>query len=182
MLSAIIALTALAALFGLLLGYADLRFKVESDPVVDQIDALLPQTQCGQCGFPGCRPYAEAIAGDEAPINLCPPGGEAAMIALADLLGREPEALDEATANRLPSVARIDEASCVGCTACIRACPVDAIVGAAKLMHTVIASYCTGCKLCVEPCPVDCITIEPTTPSIADWKWPMPAQALAAVS
>ncbi|KAA3627748.1 MAG: electron transport complex subunit RsxB [Proteobacteria bacterium] len=176
MLEAIIALSALAAVFGLLLGYADLRFKVESDPVVDQIDALLPQTQCGQCGFPGCRPYAEAIAGEEAAINLCPPGGDAAMIGLADLLGREPVALDEATANRVPSVARIDEALCVGCTACIRACPVDAILGAAKQMHTVLPDYCTGCKLCVEPCPVDCISMEPVNPGIGEWKWPMPAQ------
>ncbi len=179
MLTAIAALSALAALFGLLLGYADLRFKVESDPVVDQIDALLPQTQCGQCGFPGCRPYAEAIANEEADINLCPPGGEAAMIGLADLLGREPTPLDEETANRVPSVALIREEECVGCTACIRACPVDAIIGAAKQMHTVVTKYCTGCKLCVEPCPVDCIDIEPMKPTIADWKWPMPPQMQA---
>lgn len=179
MLTAIAALSALAALFGLLLGYADLRFKVESDPVVDQIDSLLPQTQCGQCGFPGCRPYAEAIANEEAEINLCPPGGEAAMIGLADLLGREPKALDEETASRVASVAVIREEECVGCTACIRACPVDAIVGAAKQMHTVVSDYCTGCKLCVEPCPVDCIDIEPVQPGLADWKWPMPPQPQA---
>ncbi len=180
MVTAVVALSALAALFGLLLGYADLKFKVESDPVVDQIDALLPQTQCGQCGFPGCRPYAEAIASEDAPINLCPPGGETGMIALADLLGREPVALDDEAANLGPRVARIDETLCVGCTACIRACPVDAIVGAAKQMHTVIATYCTGCRLCVEPCPVDCISVDPITPGIADWKWPIPAQLAAA--
>lgn len=162
MLTAIIALTVLAVAFGLLLGFAAVRYKVQSNPVVDQIDALLPQTQCGQCTYPGCRPYAEAIAKDEADINQCPPGGEATIIALADLLGRDPKPLNEENGEHTEkTVVYIDENVCIGCTLCIQACPVDAILGAAKQMHTVIADECTGCDLCIPPCPVDCIHIIP---------------------
>jgi electron transport complex protein RnfB len=129
-------------------------------PLARRIDALLPQTQCTECGYAGCRPYAEAIASGEADINQCPPGGESAIAALANLLGREPKPLNPANgAYRPPHVAVIDEATCIGCTKCIAACPVDAIVGASKLMHTVIASWCTGCELCIPPCPVDCIAM-----------------------
>lgn len=174
MLSAILVLAGLAIAFGLLLGYAAVRFKVEGDPLVEQIDSLLPQTQCGQCSFPGCRPYAEAIASGEADINRCPPGGEATMVALADLLGRDPVALDEE--EQVPSVAVIDEENCIGCTLCIQACPVDAILGAAKHMHTVIEPECTGCELCLEPCPVDCIDMVPIRSSIFEWKWPSPEE------
>nr|WP_299240172.1 electron transport complex subunit RsxB [uncultured Halomonas sp.] len=156
---AIVALLGMAAVFGALLGFAGQYFKVEGDPVVERIDALLPQTQCGQCGYPGCKPYAEAISqGDE--INKCPPGGEATIAALADLLGREAKPLD-GEAEDVPKVAYIREAECIGCTKCIQACPVDAILGAAKHMHTVIIDECTGCDLCVEPCPVDCIDMLP---------------------
>ena len=148
----------LALLFGLGLGWVSARFRVEGDPVVDQIDNLLPQTQCAQCGFPGCRPYAEAIASGEADINQCPPGGEAGIQALADLLGREPIPLNPENGEEKPrTVALIDEAVCIGCTLCIQACPVDAIVGASKFMHTEIEDECTGCDLCLPPCPVDCI-------------------------
>ena len=178
MIEAILALTALALVFGLLLGFAGVRFKVESDPVVDQIDALLPQTQCGQCGFAGCRPYAEAIAAGEADINQCPPGGEAGVRALADLLGRDPKPLSSEHGEEKPkAVAVIDEHNCIGCTLCIQACPVDAILGAAKQMHTVIEAECTGCELCVEPCPVDCIEMVPLKEDIATWKWPFPKAA-----
>jgi len=129
-------------------------------PLARRIDALLPQTQCTECGYAGCRPYAEAIASGEADINQCPPGGESAIAALANLLGREAKPLNPANgAYRPPHVAVIDEATCIGCTKCIAACPVDAIVGASKLMHTVIASWCTGCELCIPPCPVDCIAM-----------------------
>ncbi|HEX7028389.1 MAG TPA: electron transport complex subunit RsxB [Gammaproteobacteria bacterium] len=175
MFAAIIAITLLAAAFGLLLGYAAVRFKVEGDPVVDQIDALLPQTQCGQCTFPGCRPYAEAIAAGKADINQCPPGGEATIQALADLLGREAKPLNPDNGTEGDKmVAVIDENVCIGCTLCIRACPVDAILGATKQMHTVIADECTGCKLCVEPCPVDCISMEPVGETLETWRWPFP--------
>ncbi len=174
MLTAVLVLTALAVAFGLLLGFAAVRFKVEGDPLVDNIDSLLPQTQCGQCGYPGCRPYAEAIAAGEAEINLCPPGGETTMVALAELLGREPAPLEAEV--KPPMVAVIDEQVCIGCTLCIQACPVDAILGAAKQMHTVIESECTGCELCVDPCPVDCITMEEIPVDASNWKWPEPKQ------
>ncbi len=126
--------------------------------LADAIDALLPQTQCTQCGFLGCRPYAEAIARGEAEINQCPPGGARGIAALAELLGRATLPLNPAHGiERAPRVAWIDEAVCIGCTKCIQACPVDAILGAGKRMHTVLGAECTGCELCVAPCPVDCI-------------------------
>lgn len=179
MLSAILIIGGLAAILGLLLGYAAIKFQVKGDPLAEKIDKLLPQTQCGQCTFPGCRPYAEAIAKGEADINQCPPGGEDTMKALAELLGVEPKPLDaEHEANPIPLVAVIDETICIGCTLCIKACPVDAIVGTSKLMHTVIASECTGCKLCLPPCPVDCITMEPQTVEPTTWKWPYPVYEL----
>ena len=175
MLSAILALAALAVVFGLILGYAAIRYKVEGDPLVDKIDALLPQTQCGQCTYPGCRPYAEAIAKGEADINQCPPGGESTIIALADLLGKDPKPLNpEHGVEKAKTVAVIDEHICIGCTLCIQACPVDAILGAAKQMHTVIASECTGCELCVPPCPVECIDMVPIQATLETWKWPYP--------
>ncbi|MEC9364907.1 MAG: electron transport complex subunit RsxB [Pseudomonadota bacterium] len=179
MLAAIIALAALAAVFGIGLGFAAVRFKVEGDPLVEQIDKILPQTQCGQCGFPGCRPYATAIAANEAEINQCPPGGEDGIVKLAELLGREPIPLnpENGVAKAVPTVAVIDENICIGCTKCIQACPVDAILGAAQQMHTVIATECTGCELCLEPCPVDCISMEPIADTPRTWRWPLPASA-----
>jgi electron transport complex protein RnfB len=175
LLNAILVLTGLALIFGLLLGYAAIRFHVEGNPVADQIDALLPQTQCGQCSYAGCRPYAEAIASGEAEINRCPPGGEATMIALADLLDRDPAPLaDEEAAAKPKAVARIIEKDCIGCTLCIQACPVDAILGAAKYMHTVIENECTGCELCLPPCPVECIVMEPVQQTPETWCWPHP--------
>lgn len=179
MLTAIIVLAALAAFFGLILGYASIKFKVEGDPIVEQIDNLLPQTQCGQCGYPGCRPYAEAIANEEAGINMCPPGGEATVMALAELMGVDPEPLDDDGEEKLPEVAFIDEQKCIGCTLCFKACPVDAIVGAAKQMHTILGSECTGCTLCIEPCPVECISMVEVEPSVAQWKWPYPESRIA---
>lgn len=174
---AIIALLALALVFGAILGFASVRFKVEGNPIIDQVNELLPQTQCGQCGFPGCRPYAEAIVSGES-INRCPPGGQSTINALADLLDVEPEPLDEEHgAEKPPMVAYIREDECIGCTKCLQACPVDAILGAAKQMHTVMKDECTGCDLCVEPCPVNCIdmvTIETTTRT---WSWNLPSRA-----
>lgn len=133
--------------------------------VVDRIDALLPQTQCTKCGYDGCHPYAEAIAAGEAQINQCPPGGAAGIQQLAELLNRPALPLNPANGAEQPlRVAVIDEARCIGCTLCIPACPVDAIVGASKRMHSVIASHCTGCDLCVLPCPMDCIAMLPVVP------------------
>lgn len=177
---ALLALAGLAAFFGLVLGASGVFLKVEGNPIVDQIDALLPQTQCGQCSFPGCKPYATAIANEEADINQCPPGGEATIQALADLLGKEPKPLNpENGAEKPKSLAVIDEDTCIGCTLCIQACPVDAILGAAKHMHTVIANECTGCELCVDPCPVDCIDMVPIKTTVANWKWPEPKREAA---
>lgn len=181
MLGAIATLTLIAAGFGLALGYAAVRLRAEGDPVAKRIDALLPQTQCGQCGYAGCRPYAEAISCGEADINQCPPGGEATIRALARLLDREPRPLNPEHGVVKPKrLAVIDEALCIGCTLCIQACPVDAILGAAKQMHTVIEDECTGCELCVAPCPVDCIDMAPAAPSPASWKWPEPDAGLHA--
>lgn len=128
----------------------------------DAIDALLPQTQCTRCGYDGCRPYAQAIAGGTAEINQCPPGGQATIQALAQLLGRPALPLNPANgAEAPPAIASIDEQRCIGCFKCVAACPVDAIVGARHFMHTVIAAECSGCELCVAPCPVDCIALLP---------------------
>jgi len=130
--------------------------------LVDRIDALLPQTQCEQCGYHGCRPYAEAIARGDAPINYCPPGGEAGIAKLATLLDQPVLPLDPEHGIEKPRMlARIVETDCIGCTKCIQACPVDAIVGSAKWMHTIIVDDCTGCELCIPACPVDCIDLEP---------------------
>ena len=177
LLAALIALVGLGTVFGALLGYAAERFKTEGNPIVDQINDILPQTQCGQCGHPGCRPYAEAIAEGEA-INKCPPGGQAGVQALADLLDMEVIPLDEEHGEEsVKQVAFIREAECIGCTKCIQACPVDAILGAAKHMHTVITSECTGCDLCVEPCPVDCIDMIAEEASLQNWTWQLPDPA-----
>lgn len=177
-LAAVIALGVLALVFGALLGFASVQFKVEGDPIVEQIDHLLPQTQCGQCGYPGCRPYAQQIAqGDE--INKCPPGGQATVDAIAALMGVDAPELDagEAESADITRVAYIREDECIGCTKCIQACPMDAILGAAKQMHTVIVDECTGCDLCVEPCPVDCIDMIPVATTLQTWHWQKPDSA-----
>jgi len=176
MLTAIITMCILAAIFGLVLGFIAIKFRIEGDPVVDKIDALLPQTQCGQCTYPGCRPYATAIAKGEADINQCPPGGEATIDALADLLGVDSKPLnpENGIEEDVKTVVIIDEEICIGCTLCIQACPVDAILGAAKQMHTIITDECTGCDLCIPPCPVECIYIVPIKDEVSTWKWPSP--------
>ncbi len=136
-------------------------------PLVDRIDAVLPQTQCTKCGYDGCRPYAEAVACGEAAINRCPPGGQEGIRELAAIVGTVELALDTSRGQHLAlQVAVIDEPHCIGCTLCIQACPVDAIMGANKRMHTVLPDQCTGCDLCVASCPVDCITMVP-----AGWQW-----------
>jgi H+/Na+-translocating ferredoxin:NAD+ oxidoreductase subunit B len=143
------------------------------ESLVARIDAILPQIQCTKCGYPGCEPYARAVASGAARINQCPPGGERAIRQLAGLLGRDYVPLDPARGVERPRhVARIDEPRCIGCTLCIQACPVDAIVGAAQQMHTVVVEFCSGCDLCVAPCPVDCIAMVPATGVDADWTRP----------
>jgi len=170
MLDAISTLSLLALLLGLGLGYAAIRYKVKGNPLVEQINAILPQTQCGQCEFPGCRPYAEAIASGEVEINQCPPGGQEVVDALAELLNVETLSLNQEHGETKPKrVAVVDEKVCIGCTLCIQACPVDAFVGSSKVMTTVIAEECTGCDLCLPVCPVDCIYMVEIKPTIRNY-------------
>lgn len=168
----VITLTAFMVLMAGTLAWARRRFPARSAPVVDAIDALLPQTQCAQCGYPGCRPYAEAVAAGES-IDLCPPGGADTQRRLAELLGRSAGA-------RLPTPrpvrAVIDESRCIGCFLCVDACPVDAIVGAPRFLHTVLEERCTGCELCLPPCPVDCIELVPLD---GEATAPLPPEAAA---
>lgn len=158
--TAILTIAAIALLAGIGLSVAARRLPSNDGDLVEQVNDLLPQTQCAQCGYPGCRPFAAAVVSGDAEINLCPPGGDATILRLADLLGREPLPL---AASVQPLVAVIDESRCIGCTHCRNACPVDAIVGAHQLMHTILSDECTGCELCVAPCPVDCIDMRPIT-------------------
>ena len=179
-LAALIALLGLGITFGAILGFASIRFRTEGNPLADQINQILPQTQCGQCGYPGCKPYAAAIAEGDV-INKCPPGGQETIDALADLLDVESMPLDaEHGEEKAPKVAFIREAECIGCTKCIQACPVDAILGAAKVMHTVIADECTGCDLCLDPCPVDCIDMIERKTGIQHWRWELPSDNIIA--
>ena len=180
MLTALLVMASIAVVLGALLGFASIKFKVEGNPLVEKIEAILPQTQCGQCGYPGCKPYAEAIAEGEAEINLCPPGGQEGVRKLADLLGREVKPLD--AEEKPKQVAIIDEQTCIGCTLCIQACPVDAIVGAAKQMHTIIESLCTGCELCLKPCPVACISMNIIEETIDNWIWKYPVVKIKRVA
>ena len=166
-----------AALCGIALALLGAPSRQTRSWTSDRVETLLPQTQCGACGYAGCRPYAKAILRGDASINQCAPGGDATIKALADLLGHEPLPLDAAFGPpHEPRLVVIDEPVCIGCTKCIQACPVDAIIGAAKQMHTVIAEHCTGCELCIPPCPVDCIEVQPLPPDKVNWKWPLPTR------
>jgi electron transport complex protein RnfB len=160
MLSGIVILVGLAAGLSAVLVISARLLGEARESAADAVERLLPRIQCAQCGYPGCRPYAEAVASGAADINRCPPGGEATIRALADLLGRDVRPLDESLGHASTSQrALIDEAACIGCNRCVTACPVDAIAGLPQRMHTVIAAHCTGCELCLPPCPVDCITM-----------------------
>lgn len=157
--TAVLTIALLALLAGLALSYAKRSLPAADSDLIEQVNNLLPQTQCAQCGYPGCRPYATAVVDDDIAINLCPPGGDATIRRLADLLGKDVLPLaEQAPLER--RIAVIDENLCIGCTHCRSACPVDAIVGAHQLMHTIIEAECTGCELCVAPCPVDCISMQ----------------------
>jgi electron transport complex protein RnfB len=151
-----IALLALLALaITIVLGQARRLLPADDSVLIETLNALLPQTQCAQCGYPGCRPYAVALTQGEA-INLCPPGGPETQLELAQLLG---VAIETTVTSAIRQTAVIDETNCIGCALCVSACPVDAILGAPKFMHSILTQHCTGCELCVEPCPVDCISL-----------------------
>jgi electron transport complex protein RnfB len=164
MVAGLLLLALLTGLLGLVLVVSARRIPADAITVVDRLDSVLPHTQCGRCGYSGCRPYAAAIAAGKADINQCPPGGDEVIVALSQLLGRPAKALDESFGLAGPPiVAVVDEDICIGCARCLDACPVDAILGAAKFSHTVIENECTGCELCIPACPVDCITVTENT-------------------
>ena len=172
MLIPIISLAILGLALGWLLGVAARYLKVEGNPLAEQVAAALPGSQCGQCGYPGCGPAAEAIASGAAPITLCPPGGRALAEELAALLGVTVDL--SGVADKPPMIAHINENLCVGCTKCFKRCPTDAIMGANNMIHSVFADACTGCEMCFDVCPTECIEMRPLTATLQTWFWPKP--------
>ena len=175
MLSAIASRTFLGLTLGWLLGLAARYLKVEGNPVAEKIEALLPGSQCGQCGLPGCGPAAEAVANGQAPVTLCPGGGRQLAEELAGLLG-VPVDLSQVE-DKAPVVAHIHESLCVGCTKCLKRCPTDAVLGGPKMIHAVFPDACTGCERCFDVCPTECIEMRPVVATLQTWYWPNPAQA-----
>lgn len=175
MIAALASLTALGFLLGGLLGLASRYLKVEGNPLVGQIEELLPGSQCGQCGYPGCSPAAEALAEGQAPVTLCPPGGRVVAEELAGMLGVTVDLSD--VEDKAPMVAYVHENLCVGCTKCFKRCPTDAILGASKMIHAVFPDACIGCEKCYEVCPTECIEMRAVEATLQTWYWPLPAQA-----
>lgn len=169
---AIASLTMLGLILGWLLGVAARYLKVEGNPLTEQVVALMPGSQCGQCGYPGCGPAAEAIAAGTAPVTLCPPGGRVLAEELASLLGVTADL--SGVADKPPMIAHIHENLCVGCTKCFKRCPTDAIMGANNMIHSVFADACIGCELCFDVCPTECIEMRPMTATLQTWFWPKP--------
>jgi Na+-translocating ferredoxin:NAD+ oxidoreductase subunit B len=176
MIVAVLALTGLGLVLGLILGLAAQRLAVESNPVAVEVEALMPGSQCGQCGFAGCSQAAGAIAEGSAPLNACPPGGQSLALKIATLLGVS----FQADAEEVAKTAIVNEALCIGCTKCFQACPTDAIVGAAKQIHGVIQEYCTACGACADACPTQAMRVAPVQPDLNDWRWPKPPGRFAA--
>jgi len=175
MFAAVISLSLLGTLLGLILGIAARIFAVEVDPLIDDIEAMLPGSNCGQCGQPGCAGAARAIAERSIPVTCCPGGGKALAVALAEKLGITLDltgVVDEG-----PKIAMVSEEICIGCRRCLKTCPTDAIVGAAKQIHSVIREACTGCGNCVERCPTEAMTMQPAPVTVQHWVWPKPANA-----
>jgi len=176
---AIFSLTSLGLALGLLLAVAARYLKVDSPPIVDELEALMPGSQCGQCGFPGCRPAAEALSTGEAAITLCPPGGKALAEQFARILGIDAD-LSHIKETE-PMIAKVSEGTCTGCTRCFKVCPTDAIVGAAKQIHVVVADACIACEKCVEVCPTECLQMQPIKVTLKNWRWQKPVN-ISAVS
>lgn len=172
MIEAVASLTALGLVLGSILGYAARVFKVESDPIVEEIEAMLPGSNCGQCGFPGCGPAAEAVATGDAAVTMCPPGGKSLAQDLATLLNVEIDL--SSMQEEQPMLASVKEELCIGCTKCFKACPTDAIVGAPKQIHAVIKDACTGCKACIDVCPTECLVMLPVEETLKNWHWHKP--------
>lgn len=177
MIAAIVSLTALGLSIGFSLGFAAKRFKVEKDPMAEQIEAMLPASNCGQCGYAGCGQAAEALVKGEALVTLCPPGGRALAEDLSAKLGVTADLSGMEDAG--PKLAFVKEATCVGCTRCFKACPTDAIVGAPKMIHTVIPNACTGCGACVDICPTECLELRDIPETLGSWRWPKPDSAIS---
>ena len=175
MLTAIAILTALGLGLGALLGVAARYLKVEQSPIIGTIEGMLPGSQCGQCGFPGCTPAAEALASGAAPVTLCPPGGRLLAEELAQLLNVSVDL--SAVADKPMLIAHIHERLCIGCTKCMKRCPTDAIIGAKDQIHSIFEDACIGCEKCYEVCPTECIEMRPATLTIPNWYWPMPVTA-----
>ncbi|MBI5918549.1 MAG: RnfABCDGE type electron transport complex subunit B [Nitrosomonadales bacterium] len=176
MLIAIISLTVLGSTLGLLLGYAARRLAVEGNPLVAEIQAILPGSQCGQCGFPGCAGAAQALADGTAPVTLCPPGGRALVQALAAKLGVEADL--SGVQDSVPMVAEVKEEICIGCTRCFKICPTDAILGAAQQIHSVFREACTACGKCEEVCPTESVKLQPIPVTLQSWHWKKPQEAV----
>ena len=175
MIAAILIITVMGLTMGAMLGIAAKYLAVEGNPLANEIEELLPGSQCGQCGFPGCTPAAEAVAEGKAPVTLCPPGGKARVEALADKLGVSVDLSD--VEEKVPMIAHVHENLCVGCTKCFKRCPTDAIVGGPKQIHAVFADACTGCEKCYDVCPTECIEMREVKPTLQTWYWPEPAKA-----
>jgi electron transport complex protein RnfB len=178
MIVAIISMTLLGLALGLMLGVASRRLAVEGNPLVEEIQAILPGSQCGQCGFPGCAGAAQALANREAPVTLCPPGGREVVAALAAKLGVEVNLAG--VAETASAIAEVKEDLCIGCTRCYKVCPTDAIMGAAKHIHSVFREACTACGKCVETCPTEAIAMRPVPATLQSWYWTKPDMAEAA--
>jgi len=174
---AIVSLTVLGAVFGLLLGLAARYLKVEGNPFVAEIEQLLPGSQCGQCGFPGCTGAAQALADGSAPVTLCPPGGRALALALADKLGVDADL--SGVEDSVPMIAEVKEEICIGCTRCFKVCPTDAIMGAAQQMHSVFREACTACGKCEEVCPTESIKLQAIPATLQSWHWHRPREGAA---
>ena len=175
MVTAILSLTVLGLTLGLVLGIAARYLRVDTDPLIMEVESMMPGSQCGQCGFPGCSPAAAAVVAGEAPPTLCPPGGRDLAQRLANKLGIKVDL--SCMEDTGPITAHVHEENCIGCTRCYKVCPTDAIMGGPKQIHSVFKAACTGCKACIDVCPTECLQIQPVLTTLSTWYMPKPALA-----